>query len=29
VATGFWPPDVPFTMRDLSTVVDVMSEQQG
>jgi len=29
VATGFWPPDVPFTMRDLATVVDVMSEQQG
>jgi hypothetical protein len=25
-ATGYWPPDVPFTMKDLNTVIEVLQE---
>ena len=27
VETGFWPPSVDFTMKDLNTVLDVMKER--
>jgi len=27
VETGFWPPGVDFTMKDLNTVLDVMKER--
>jgi hypothetical protein len=26
--TGFWPPDVTFTMKDLNTVMDVLQESR-
>jgi hypothetical protein len=29
VQTGFWPHEVSFTMRDLSTVLAVMQEGNG
>jgi len=28
VQTGFWPPDVDFTMKDLNTVLQVINESQ-
>jgi len=28
VQTGFWPPDVAFTMKDLNTVLEVIKESQ-
>ena len=28
VQTGFWPPDVAFTMKDLNTVLEVIRESQ-
>jgi hypothetical protein len=27
--TGFWPPDVTFTMKDLNTVLEVLKEANG
>jgi len=26
VSTGYWPPEVPFTMKDLNTVLEVIKE---
>jgi len=28
VETGFWPPDVTFTTKDLSTVLEVINESR-
>jgi hypothetical protein len=27
VATGYWPPQIPFEGRELATVVSILNEQ--
>jgi hypothetical protein len=25
--TGYWPPDVPFTLKDLNTTLEILAER--
>jgi hypothetical protein len=26
-ATGYWPPDVPFTLKDLNTTLEILVDR--